>query len=174
MVGVLFLYFFDDSRSFTTFFSADMYAENRFVRLPWWNIKSNFSSCTVHLESVTTPFVVLFFIYLQQAAVMTLILMSQCNKKLLLAWCCLQASNNKKQVVRGPWSVVRYNYRVFLWIKDPDPVFSRIRIRIWVTKKTGSDRIRIRIRNTGCKSYLLYNVHCTKTVCTSFFQKYLT
>ena len=45
---------------------------------------------------------------------------------------------------------------VFLWIKDPDPVFSRIRIR--VTQKdriqvTQKDRIRVtnkdRIRNTG-------------------------
>ena len=34
-------------------------------------------------------------------------------------------------------------YGVFLWLNDPDPVFSLIRIRI-----TQKDRIRIRIRNT--------------------------
>ena len=66
------------------------------------------------------------------------------DKKLFGRNCILDNFITRKFELRG----------VFLWIKDSDPVFSRIRIWIRVTQK---DRIRIRIRNTAVCTELCSN-----------------
>ena len=56
---------------------------------------------------------------------------------------------DKNYFDKAVFKIILYNEKirvtgVFLWIKDLDPVFSRIRIRIRVTQND-----RIRIRNTA-------------------------